>query len=204
MFQILVKECFEKCTEYLCFGWLLFSYNNWNKVCAERLLTLAIRKRYQIGIYTFFVLKTCLIVIWIICILAHAEFEIWCTPGKLSLKVTNMPGRQMFCLRIWPGLFFYSNVKYSVSDKNVGQLIVSLSVVGLVETSWNCFLLRSFYFNVPSNVWFNPIFYDLTYLDFLFHSLFFLFRYEILVPTFWPLFIDFMTQIWVASREKQF
>ena len=34
---------------------------------------------------------------------------------------------------------FFSNGKYSVSKKFVGQLFVCLSVVGLVVTSWNCF-----------------------------------------------------------------
>ena len=51
----------------------------------------------------------------------------------------------------------------------------SLSVVGLVVTSRNCFFFCAIFYAVFS-VWFTPINGSFTYFDFVFPSLFFLFR----------------------------
>ena len=91
------------------------------------------------------------------------ELKLKCVPGQLSLDVTNISGTAKDLGSNLSRTYFFSNGKYSVSSKTFKQLFV---------TSWNLlfaariFFIIAFVFNLLIR------FFNVTYLDIVFPSLF--------------------------------
>ena len=62
----------------------------------------------------------------------------------------------------------FSIEKYSLSNKNLGQLFVCSSVVGLVVTSWNSFFCCAQFLNVCFSGLFKSTIFKVIYFDFVF------------------------------------
>ena len=120
----------------------------------------------------------------ITCILVHNEFKFLCVPSQLSLRLTNIPctGNFLISNRIRKG--FFSNGKYSASNKIIGKLSVcfwlSCHILELL------FFDARIFFNAALNVSFTPTICNFFYLDFVFP--FFLFAEKVLGSVFFGFF----------------